>query len=188
MASSNKVIITCAVTGAIHTPSMSPYLPVTADEIAEAAIGAAEAGAAIVHLHARDEKTGRPDQSPEAFARFLPRIKQSTKAVVNLTTGGAPYMTLEERVRPRKCRPIPDATKLRQFGATEPEVPLAVLPTAQSETPVPPKSATVILAQETGARSPCAAPDAEAFPHCRTPRLDPVTAATPSSRHSHVKS
>ena len=79
MASSNKVIITCAVTGAIHTPSMSPYLPVTAEEIAEAAIGAAEAGAAIVHLHARDEKTGRPDQSPEAFARFLPRIKQATE-------------------------------------------------------------------------------------------------------------
>ena len=87
MAQSNKVIITCAVTGAIHTPSMSPYLPVTADQIAEAAIGAAEAGAAIVHLHARDEKTGRPDQTPEAFARFLPRIKQSTKAVVNYGRG-----------------------------------------------------------------------------------------------------
>ena len=100
MAQSSKVIITCAVTGAIHTPSMSPYLPVTADQIAEAAIGAAEAGAAIVHLHARDEQTGRPDQSPEAFARFLPRIKQSTKAVVNLTTGGAPFMTVEERVKP----------------------------------------------------------------------------------------
>src|SRR5215469_8145814 len=100
MASSNKVIITCAVTGAIHTPSMSPHLPVTADEIAEDAIAAAEAGAAIVHLHARDEKTGRPDQSPEAFARFLPRIKQSTKAVLNLTTGGAPYMTVQERVKP----------------------------------------------------------------------------------------
>jgi uncharacterized protein (DUF849 family) len=100
MALSNKGIITCAVTGAIHTPSMSPYLPVTADEIAEAAIGAAEAGAAIVHLHARDERTGRPDQSPEAFGRFLPRIKQSTKAVVNLTTGGAPYMTVQERVKP----------------------------------------------------------------------------------------
>ena len=96
----NKVIITCAVTGAIHTPSMSPHLPVTADEIAAAAIGAAEAGAAIVHLHARDEKTGRPDQSPEAFARFLPRIKQSTKAVINLTTGGAPFMTVQERVKP----------------------------------------------------------------------------------------
>ena len=95
MTSSEKVIITCAVTGAIHTPSMSPYLPVTADQIAEAAIGAAEAGAAIVHLHARDERSG-----PEAFARFLPRIKQSTKAVVNLTTGGAPYMTVQERVKP----------------------------------------------------------------------------------------
>lgn len=70
MASSNKVIITCAVTGAIHAPSMSPYLPVTADQIADAAIGAADAGAAIVHLHARDERTGRPDQSPEAFGRF----------------------------------------------------------------------------------------------------------------------
>src|SRR5579863_702115 len=97
---SSKVIITCAVTGAIHTPSMSPHLPVTADEIAAAAIGAAEAGAAIVHLHARNETTGRPDQSPEAFARFLPRIKQMTKAVVNLTTGGAPYMTVQERVKP----------------------------------------------------------------------------------------
>lgn len=96
----DKVIITCAVTGAIHTPSMSPFLPVTAEEIAEAAVGAAEAGAAIIHLHARDVKTGKPDQTPEAFARFLPRIKQATNAVVNLTTGGAPYMTVEERVRP----------------------------------------------------------------------------------------
>ena len=96
----DKVIITCAVTGAIHTPSMSPYLPVTPDEIAQAAIGAAEAGAAIVHLHARDPKTGKPDQTPQAFARFLPRIKQATNAVVNLTTGGAPYMTVAERVKP----------------------------------------------------------------------------------------
>ena len=96
----DKVIITCAVTGAIHTPSMSPFLPVTAEEIADAAVGAAEAGAAIIHLHARDLKTGKPDQTPEAFARFLPRIKQATNAVVNLTTGGAPYMTVEERVRP----------------------------------------------------------------------------------------
>jgi len=96
----DKVIITCAVTGAIHTPSMSPYLPVTADEIAEAAIGAAEAGAAIIHLHARNPVTGKPDQTPEAFARFLPRIKQATKAVINLTTGGAPYMTVKERIQP----------------------------------------------------------------------------------------
>ncbi len=96
----DKVIITCAVTGAIHTPSMSPHLPVTPEEIAAAAVGAAEAGAAIVHLHARDPETGKPDQTPEAFARFLPRIKQATNAVINLTTGGAPYMTVQERVKP----------------------------------------------------------------------------------------
>ncbi len=96
----SKVIITCAVTGAIHTPSMSPHLPVTPDEIADAAIGAAEAGAAVVHLHARDPKTGRPDQSPEAFARFLPRIKQRSNVVINLTSGGAPTMSVAERVSP----------------------------------------------------------------------------------------
>jgi uncharacterized protein (DUF849 family) len=100
MADTRKVIITCAVTGAIHTPSMSPHLPVTAEEIADAAIGAAEAGAAIVHLHARDPVTGRPDQTPEAFAPFLQVIKQRSDCVINLTTGGAPYMTIEERVRP----------------------------------------------------------------------------------------
>jgi uncharacterized protein (DUF849 family) len=100
MSLKDKVIITCAVTGAIHTPSMSPHLPVTPEEIAEAAVGAAEAGAAIVHLHARDPITGKPDQTPEAFARFLPRIKQATNAVINLTTGGSPYMTVQERVKP----------------------------------------------------------------------------------------
>lgn len=100
MAKQRKIIITCAVTGAIHTPSMSPYLPVTPDEIVEAALGAAEAGAAILHLHARDPETGRPDQSPEAFAPFLSRIKQASDAVVNLTTGGSPFMTVDERVRP----------------------------------------------------------------------------------------
>jgi uncharacterized protein (DUF849 family) len=100
MAANSKVIITCAITGAIHTPSMSPHLPVTPDQIAEAAIGAAEAGAAIVHLHARDPANGRPDQSPEAFGRFLSRIKQASGAVINLTTGGAPYMTVQERVKP----------------------------------------------------------------------------------------
>jgi len=100
MSLNDKVIITCAVTGAIHTPSMSPYLPVTPEEIAEAAVGAAEAGAAVIHLHARDPVTGKPDQTPEAFARFLPRIKQATNAVVNLTTGGAPYMTVAERIKP----------------------------------------------------------------------------------------
>jgi uncharacterized protein (DUF849 family) len=100
MAASNKVIITCAVTGAIHTPTMSPHLPITPQEIADAAIGAAEAGAAIVHLHARDPQTGKPDQRPEAFAPFLPIIKQRSKAVINLTSGGSPTMRVEERVRP----------------------------------------------------------------------------------------
>jgi 3,5-dioxohexanoate:acetyl-CoA acetone transferase len=97
---SRKVVITCAVTGAIHTPSMSPYLPITADEIAEAAIGAFKAGAAIVHLHARDPKDGRPDQRPEAFAPFLKRIKSACDVVVNITTGGAPTMTVDERLKP----------------------------------------------------------------------------------------
>lgn len=100
MAEARKVIITCAVTGAIHTPSMSPHLPVTPEEIADAAVGAAEAGAAIVHLHARDPVTGKPDQSPEAFARFLPLIKQRSDVVVNLTTGGGLGMTVEQRVAP----------------------------------------------------------------------------------------
>jgi len=100
MAKPRKVIITCAVTGAIHTPSMSQYLPVTASEIADAAIDAAKAGAAIVHLHARDPQDGRPDQSPEAFAPFLGVIKQASDCVVNITTGGAPTMSIEERVRP----------------------------------------------------------------------------------------
>ncbi len=99
---SNKVIISCAVTGSIHTPSMSPHLPVTAQEIAESALGAAEAGAAIVHLHARNPEDGRPDQSPEAFEPFLRVIKQSSDVVVNLTTGGSPYMSVEERVQPAK--------------------------------------------------------------------------------------
>jgi len=97
---SGKVIITCAVTGAIHTPTMSPYLPITPDEIAADAIGAAEAGAAILHLHARNPENGRPDQTPEAFARFLPRVKQATDAAINITTGGSPYMKVEERVLP----------------------------------------------------------------------------------------
>ena len=95
-----KVIITCAVTGSIHTPTMSPHLPITAEEIADAAIGAAEAGAAIVHLHARKPADGRPDQSPEAFLPFLKVIKQRSNCVVNITTGGAPGMTLEERLKP----------------------------------------------------------------------------------------
>src|SRR5450631_1890614 len=100
MAIKRKVIITCAVTGAIHTPSMSPYLPVTPEEIADAAVGAAEAGAAIVHLHARDPQTGQPNQTPEAFATFLPASKARANCVINISTGGAPTMGIEERVRP----------------------------------------------------------------------------------------
>ena len=96
----NKVIITCAITGSIHTPSMSPHLPVTADEITESAIGAAEAGAAIVHLHARDPKDGRPSQDPALFRQFVPRIKAASDVVINITTGGAPTMTVEERLQP----------------------------------------------------------------------------------------
>jgi uncharacterized protein (DUF849 family) len=100
MAAAHKVIITCAVTGSIHTPSMSPYLPVTATEIAEAAIAAGEAGAAVVHLHARNPVDGRPDQSPEAFEPFLKEIKKRSNVVVNLTTGGSPFMSVTERVAP----------------------------------------------------------------------------------------
>ncbi len=95
-----KVIITCAVTGAIHTPSMSPHLPITPDEIAEGALGAAKAGAAIVHLHARMPDDGRPTQDPAVFKQFLPKIKAGSDVVINLTTGGAPTMSIEERLQP----------------------------------------------------------------------------------------
>jgi uncharacterized protein (DUF849 family) len=102
----SKIVITCAVTGSIHVPSMSPHLPVAADEIAEQAIEAAEAGAAILHLHARNPEDGRPSPDPEHFAAFLPRIKQSCAAVVNLTTGGNANMTLEERLAaPKRFAP-----------------------------------------------------------------------------------
>ncbi len=100
MAKQRKVIITCAVTGAIHTPSMSPHLPVTPEEIAEGAIAAAEAGAAILHLHARDPQNGKPTQDPEAFRPFLSVIKERCNAVVNITTGGSPHMTVQERMQP----------------------------------------------------------------------------------------
>ena len=96
----NKVIITCAVTGSIHTPSMSPYLPVTPAEIADAAIGAAQAGAAIVHLHARNPRDGSPTQDPNVFREFLPKIKAASDVVINITTGGAPTMSVEERLQP----------------------------------------------------------------------------------------
>jgi len=95
-----KTIISCAITGSIHTPSMSPYLPVTADQIAQSAIGAAEAGAAILHLHARVPETGAPSQDPALYAAFLPRIREATDAIVNITTGGGLGMSLEARIAP----------------------------------------------------------------------------------------
>jgi len=105
-AAQGKVIITCAVTGSIHTPSMSPYLPITPDEIAQAAIEAAQAGAAIVHLHARDPKDGRPTQDPELFRQFGAKIRAASDVVLNFTTGGAPTMSIEERLQPAlKLRP-----------------------------------------------------------------------------------
>ena len=96
----NKAIITCAPTGAIHTPSMSPYLPVTPEEIANEAIAAAEAGAAIVHLHVRDPDDGHPVQDSELFRDVLERIADKSDVVINLTTGGSPHMTVDERVKP----------------------------------------------------------------------------------------
>ena len=100
MSANNKVIISCAITGAIHTPSMSPHLPITPEEIITDSLAATEAGAAILHLHARNPEDGRPDQTPEGFSPFLARIKQSSDAVINITTGGSPYMTVAERVAP----------------------------------------------------------------------------------------
>jgi uncharacterized protein (DUF849 family) len=96
---SDKVIITCAVTGSIHTPTMSPHLPVTPAEITAQAVEAAKAGAAILHLHARDPETGRPTADPDVFMQFLPRIREQCDAVVNITTGGSSLMTLDERLR-----------------------------------------------------------------------------------------
>ena len=94
----DKVIISCAVTGSVHTPTMSPHLPLTPDQIAGQAIEAAQAGAAILHLHARDPRDGRPTPDPAVFEQFVPRIKAATDAVINITTGGSTCMTLEERL------------------------------------------------------------------------------------------
>jgi len=110
MAAKN-VIISCAVTGSVHTPTMSPYLPITPDEIAAQSVAAAEAGASIIHLHARDPETGAPTPDPEVFMEFLPRIKQQTDAVVNITTGGGLGMPLEERLA-AALRASPEMTSL----------------------------------------------------------------------------
>jgi uncharacterized protein (DUF849 family) len=99
MRKKSKAIITCAITGSIHTPSMSPHLPVTPDEIATQAVDAAKAGASILHLHARDPENGRPAGAPEIFNRFLPRIKQACDAIVNITTGGGQGMSIDERIK-----------------------------------------------------------------------------------------
>ena len=112
MADARKVIITCAVTGSIHTPTMTPYIPITPDEIAAGAIGAAEAGAAILHLHARDPNDGRPTPDPKVFMQFLPKIKAGTDAVINITTGGGHNLTGRDSFPPPQlsdtavCSPI----------------------------------------------------------------------------------
>jgi uncharacterized protein (DUF849 family) len=121
-ATRNKVIISCAVTGAVHVPSQSPYLPITPEQIAENAIGAAEAGAAILHLHARDPENGRPTSDPEMFMRFLPEIKERCNAVVNITTGGGQGMTLEQRLaaamraKPEMCSLNMGSMNFGRFG------------------------------------------------------------------------
>ena len=136
-AAARTVIVSCAVTGSIHIPSQTPYLPITPDQIAESAIGAAEAGAAILHLHARNPSDGRPTPDPEVFLEFLPRIKAATDAVINITTGGAQTMTIDERLAgPLRMKPemcslnmgsmnfglYPMAARIREFKhAWEPE-------------------------------------------------------------------
>ena len=107
----DKVIITCAVTGSVHTPTMSEHLPLTPDQIYEQAVEAAEAGAAILHLHARNPQDGSPTPDPEIFAQFVPRIRDKTDAVINITTGGSTRMSLEDRLayplqaKPEMCSP-----------------------------------------------------------------------------------
>lgn len=137
MKRSSKVIITCAITGGIHTPTMSPALPFTPEDIAAQSIAAAEAGAAILHLHARDPKDGRPTPDPKVFMQFLPVIKQATDAVLNITTGGSLNMSVEDRLaaplvaRPEMCSlnmgsmnfgiyPLADRYKQWRFDWEEP--------------------------------------------------------------------
>ena len=111
MVDTNKVLITCAVTGSIHTPTMSPHLPITPDEIADASIGAWEAGASIIHLHARNPEDGSPTPDPDVFMEFLPRVKQATDAVVNISTGGGHGMTVQQRLE-AAVKASPEMTSL----------------------------------------------------------------------------
>ena len=111
MVDTNKVIITCAVTGSIHTPTMSPHFPITPDEIADASIGAWEAGASIIHLHARNPEDGSPTPDPDVFMEFLPRVKQATDAVVNISTGGGHGMTVQQRLE-AAVKASPEMTSL----------------------------------------------------------------------------
>ena len=111
MVDTNKVIITCAVTGSIHTPTMSSHLPITPDEIADASIGAWEAGASIIHLHARNPEDGSPTPDPDVFMEFLPRVKQATDAVVNISTGGGHGMTVQQRLE-AAVKASPEMTSL----------------------------------------------------------------------------
>ncbi len=111
MVDTNKVIITCAVTGSIHTPTMSPHLPITPDEITDASIGAWEAGASIIHLHARNPEDGSPTPDPDVFMEFLPRVKQATDAVVNISTGGGHGMTVQQRLE-AAVKASPEMTSL----------------------------------------------------------------------------
>ena len=125
MAASRKVIITCAITGSVHTPTMSPYLPITPSEIAEQAVDAAKAGATILHLHARDPKDGRPTPDPKVFMEFLPRIKQQCDAVLNISTGGGLGMSIEERIsatlaaKPEMCTLNMGSMNFGIFGVVE---------------------------------------------------------------------
>src|SRR5262245_56719257 len=125
MRKAEKVIISCAITGSIHTPTMSDALPITPNEIAEQSIAAAEAGAAIIHLHAREPNDGRPSPRADLFMEFLPRIKQQSDAVLNITTGGGLGMTLDQRLEAAR-RASPEVTSLNMgsmnfgiFGAAE---------------------------------------------------------------------
>lgn len=125
MASKRKVIVTCAVTGSVHTPTMSPYLPITPSEITAEAVAAAEAGATILHLHARNPEDGRPTPDPDVFMEFLPRIKQQSDAVLNISTGGGLGMPLEDRLaatrraQPEMCTLNMGSMNFGVFGITE---------------------------------------------------------------------